>query len=86
MQPVDVGWVIVRALAVTTPMVFVEPIAVAHSPTVSWATVAFPDFRYLVAVLTVTTSGPGLTVVVVPSAASLWMYGRRQKRSACPAP
>jgi len=65
---VDVGWVIVRALAVTTPMVFVEPIAVAHSPKVSWPAVAFPVFRYLVAVLTVTTSGPGLTVVVVLSA------------------
>jgi hypothetical protein len=64
-QPVDVGWVIVRALAVTTPMLFVEPIAVAHSPTVSWLAVAFPVFRYLVAELTVTISGPGLTVVVV---------------------
>jgi hypothetical protein len=49
-------------------MLFVEPIAVAHSPTVSWLAVAFPDFRYLVAELTVTISGPGLTVVVVPSA------------------
>ena len=49
-------------------MLFVEPIAVAHSPTVSWPAVAFPVFRYLVAVLTVTTSGPGLTVVVVLSA------------------
>jgi outer membrane biosynthesis protein TonB len=49
-------------------MLFVEPIAVAHSPTVSWLAVAFPVFRYLVAELTVTVSGPGLTVVVVLSA------------------
>jgi hypothetical protein len=52
-------------------MLFVEPIAVAHSPTVSWLAVAFPVFRYLVAALTVTTSGPGLTVVVVLSAAAV---------------
>ena len=34
-QPVDVGCVMVSTLAVTTPMLFVVPIAVAHSPTVS---------------------------------------------------
>jgi hypothetical protein len=64
-QPVDVGWVTASVLAVTTPMSLVEPKAVAHSPTVSWAAVAFPDFEYLVDELTVTVSGPGLGSALV---------------------
>ncbi len=34
-QPEEVGWVTMRVVALTAPMLLVEPVAVAHSPTLS---------------------------------------------------